>query len=92
MNIESRELQDYIKSSISSIRDGVSGTGFRIITPIEFDLAVTNTVEGSGDLKIYVAKAEGKLRSEEISHIKFQVSQELKPQVSYPNRNNDSSL
>jgi hypothetical protein len=72
-NIESRELQEYIKSSITAIKNGVEGTGFKIIKPIEFNLAITNTVEGSGDIKIYVAKAEGKLKSEEISHIKFEV-------------------
>jgi hypothetical protein len=29
--------------------------------------------EGVGGLRIYVVKAEGKLKSEEISHIKFEV-------------------
>jgi hypothetical protein len=70
-NIESKELQDYIRSSITAIKEGVEGTGFKIMKPIEFNLAVTNTLEGGGGLKIYVVKAEGKLKSEEISHIKF---------------------
>ena len=73
MEIESKELQEYIKSSIIAIKNGVDGTGFKIIKPIEFNLAVTNTSESGGGLKIYVAKAEGKLKSEEISHIKFEV-------------------
>ena len=77
-NIESKELQEYINSSITAIKNGVAGTGFKIVKPIEFNLAVTNTAEGSGGLKIYVAKAEGKLKSEEISHLKFEVKPEPK--------------
>lgn len=73
MDIESKELKEYIKSTITSIKDGVEGTGFEIDKPIEFNLAVTNTTEGGGGLRIYVVKAEGKLKSEEISHIKFEV-------------------
>lgn len=74
MKIESNELKEYIKSSLSAISEGVEGSNFKIIKPVEFNLAVTNTVEGGGGIKIYVAKAEGKLKSEEISHIKFEVS------------------
>ena len=72
MKIESTELQEYINTSITAIKNGVEGTGYRIVEPIKFDLAVTNTAEGGGGLKIYVAKAEGKLKSEEINHIKFE--------------------
>ena len=78
MNIESKELKEYIKSSIVAIKEGVEGTGFEIEKPIEFNLAVVNTTEGGGGLKIYVVKAEGKLKSEEISHIKFEVNLERK--------------
>lgn len=84
MEIESKELQDYIKSSITAIKNSVEGTGFKIIKPIEFNLAVTNTAEGGGGFKIYVAKAEGKLKSEEISHIKFEVQPESKAQQFRP--------
>ncbi len=80
MSIESKELQEYINSSINAIKGGVSGTGFKIEKPIEFNLAVTNISETGGGLKIYVAKAEGKLKSEEISHIKF----EAKPEQNLP--------
>ena len=92
MDVESKELQEYIKSSITSIKDGVEGTGFRIVKPIEFNLAVTNTVEGGGGLKIYVAKAEGKLKSEEISHIKFEVQPKPEPaQFIYPDHRRNSA-
>lgn len=78
MEIESKELRNYINSSIIAIKKGLRGTGFEIVKPIEFDLAIVNTTEGGGGLKIYVAKAEGKLKSEEINHIKFQVQPERK--------------
>jgi len=83
MNIDSKELQEYIKSSILAVQTGVEGTNFKIVKPIEFNLAVTNTSEGSGGFKIYVVKAEGKLSSEEISHIKFEVTPTLKASVHY---------
>lgn len=90
MDIESKELKEYIKSSINAIKDGVEGTGFEINKPIEFNLAVINTAEGGGGLKIFIAKAEGKLKSEEISHIKFEVQPKDKniAQVHYPSHKN----
>ena len=75
MNIDPKELEEYLQSSLSAIKKGIEGGGdFRIAEPIEFDLAVINTQEGSGGLKIYIAKAEGNLKSEKISHIKIKVS------------------
>ncbi len=70
------ELKKYIKSTITAIKEGLEGTGFKIDDCVEFDLAVINTSEGAAGLKIYVAKAEGKLKSEEITHIKFKASPE----------------
>ena len=72
MDIDSGELREYIKSSLAAIKAGLDGTGFEITKPVEFNLAVTNTIEGGGGLKIYIAKAEGKLKSEQVSHIKFE--------------------
>ncbi len=75
MDIESKELEEFLSSSLSAIKKGVEGSGdFRIAKPVEFDLAVINTKEGEGGLKIYVAKAEGRLKSEEISHINIKVN------------------
>lgn len=73
MDIQSQELQEYIRSTVLAIKNGAEGTGFKISKPIEFSVAVTNVAEAGGGLKIYVAKAEGKLKSEEINHIKFEV-------------------
>lgn len=73
MKMESKELEEYIRASITAIKRGVDNSDFRIANTIEFNLAIINCHEGSGGLKIYVAKAEGKLKSEEISHLKFEV-------------------
>lgn len=73
MQTQSKELQEYIQSSIEAIKNAVQGTGFEVSNAIEFSLAVTNTSEAGGGVKIFVAKADGKLTSEEISHIKFSV-------------------
>jgi hypothetical protein len=75
MNINSEELEKYLQSSLSAIKKGIEGSGdFRITEPIEFDLAVINTKEGGGGLKISIVKAEGNLKLEEISHIKIKVN------------------
>lgn len=74
MKIESTELEDYIKSSLTSIKKGVHADGsFRIQGMIEFDLAVINTKEKRGGLKIYVVGVGGKFKSQQISRIRFRV-------------------
>ncbi|KKS76808.1 MAG: hypothetical protein UV88_C0008G0006 [Parcubacteria group bacterium GW2011_GWA1_43_21] len=85
MDIDSKELAEYIKSTITSIKNGVDGTGFRIIKPVEFNVAIINTTESGGGLRIYIAKAEGKLKAEEISHIKFEIEPENKVHIFRPN-------
>lgn len=75
MNVKSKELEEFLSSSLSAIKNGAEGSGdFYIAGPIEFDLAVINTKEAGGGLKIYIVKAKGSLKSEEISHIKIKVS------------------
>lgn len=74
IKIESEELKEYIKSTSGSIKQAVEEVdGFKIKQPV-FDLAVINLKEGSGGFKIYVAEAGGKLKSEEINHIQFEVN------------------
>ena len=74
MKIESSELEDYIKSTLTSIKKGVHANGgFRIHGMIEFDLAVTNVKEAKGGLKVYVIGADAKSKSEKISKIHFKV-------------------
>ena len=67
------ELKRYIESVLKSVEDGVTSRNFLLDGSIEFDLAVSNISEGRGGLKLYVARAEGKLKAEEISKLKFKV-------------------
>ena len=84
METNSKELEEYLKQSLSAIKKGVENGGdFYISEPIEFDLAVINIQEGGGGFKIYVANAEGKLKSEKISHIKIKVR---------PDRNKETKI
>lgn len=87
-------MQDYLQSALSAIKAGVEGDKtFLIDGSVEFDLAVTNVKEGGGGLKIYVANASGKLKSEEVSHIKLKVRKDHSSENvvigdrSYPNPN-----
>lgn len=74
MNIDSEELKTFVDSALATIKAEVGDSkGFVIRDTVEFDLAVTNTQEGGGKLKILVAGAEGKLKSESVSRIKFKV-------------------
>ena len=74
MKIESNELEDYIKSTLAAIKQGVHADGsFRIHGLINFDLAVTNVKETKGGFKIYVVGAGAKYKSENVSRIRFEV-------------------
>ncbi len=47
MDINSKELQDYLKASLAAIKNGVEGSGdFIVEESIEFNIAVTNVQEG----------------------------------------------
>lgn len=72
--VEANELEDYIRSTLASIKKGVHAEGgFRIHGMIEFDLAVTNVKEAKGGLRVYVVGAGAKHKSEKISKIRFRV-------------------
>lgn len=79
MKIESKELHDFIRSTVTAVKEGVAGTGFSIQKPVKFNLAIITTKEKGGGLKIYVADAKGKLKSEEISHIEFEAEPDAAP-------------
>lgn len=71
--IESRELEEYLRASLGSIKRGVEGSGFEIEGPIEFNIAVVNIKKGAGGFRIFVAGAKGGLKSEKLTHIKLKV-------------------
>ena len=85
MTINSKELEQYLRASLSAIKKGVESDGdFLIRGPIEFTVAVTNVSEKDGGLKIYVVTAKGKLKSEHVSHIKILVDPKEKIHVLRP--------
>lgn len=71
--IESKELEEYLRSSLASIKKGVDGSGFEVSGPIEFNIAVMNIKKGEGGLRIFVAGVKGGLKSEKLTHIKLKV-------------------
>jgi hypothetical protein len=82
MSISSQELRDFLSSSLGAIKKGIDDAGsFTIDEPIEFNLAVVNIKEGSGGVKIYVANADTKFKSKEISRIKIRVQPNKKSNI-----------
>ena len=73
MKIDSKELKDFIRSTLNSIRDGIGNDDFHLDGPVKFSLAVISTSERGGGLKIYVTNASGKYKKEQISKLEFRV-------------------
>lgn len=72
MEYESKDLKDFIRNTLNSIKEGVGDN--RISGDIEFELAVVKTIDAKGGFKIFVADAEGKYSKEKISVVKFKVN------------------
>ncbi len=78
MEIDSAELGDYVKSTIEGIEKGLK-EGYKLKGEIEFELAIINTKEGEGGLKIKIVNVGGSLSKENVSKIKFKVGKHYKP-------------
>ena len=75
MQIESKELSDFIRSTIESIENGLK-EGYTLSSDIEFELAVVNTKKGKGGLKLFVVNASADIGKESVSKIKFKIEKE----------------
>jgi len=74
MKEKSRVLKEYISSVLDDIEDALKGRkGYLVRGPIKFRIAIVNTRSHGGGLKVYVVGAEGKYKSEEISHLEFSI-------------------
>ena len=74
MKIESKELKDFIDATLSAIKEGIAGhKEFKVDGPVNFSLAVVNTLEKSGGLKIYVTNAGAKFKKEQVSKLEFKI-------------------
>lgn len=80
MEIDSKELGEYVKSTIEGIENGLK-EGYKLRGEIEFELAVINLKEGGGSLKIKIVDVGGSLSKENISKIKFKIGQHYKPTI-----------
>lgn len=67
------ELEEYVRSVCTNIQKGIV-EGLTLDGAIEFELAVVNTKEDSGGLKLFVLDAKGHYNKEEISKIKFKIA------------------
>lgn len=69
-----RALKEYISSVLDDIEDALKErTRYVLRGPIKFNIAVVNTKERGGGLKVYVVGAEGRHKSEEISRLQFSI-------------------
>lgn len=50
----------------------MAANGAKVSGNIKFDLAVTNTEEGGGSLKVFVVAADGKYKAETMSRFSFE--------------------
>lgn len=77
MEIDSVELSNYVKSTIEGIENGLKES-YKLKGEIEFELAVINTKEREGGLKIKIVNVGGSLSKENVSKIKFKVGRQYK--------------
>ena len=74
MSIQSKELGEYMKEVRKSIL-AEQKEGLELTSDIEFDLAVVNTKEADGGIKLFVVNAKGRKETEHLSRIKFSMGQ-----------------
>lgn len=73
VSIESKELKDFVSSTIDSVEKGLEGKKYRLSGSIEFEVAVVNVKKGEGGVKLFVVDASGKFGKENITKIKFKI-------------------
>jgi len=74
-NVNQEELESLVRGTIESLKKGTESSGFHILNPIEFELAVVRITDKGGDVKLRVVEAGGKYSKEEVSKIKFKLGQ-----------------
>ena len=84
MKINSDELAEYVRAVLEGICKGVSqdiianeeSDTFSLRGPVKFQVAITNSLEAKGEVKIFVAGLHGGKASEQHARIEFEVSNE----------------
>ena len=78
VDIESKELKDFVKATIESIEEGLK-EGYELKGDIEFELAVVTKKGAGAGLKIFVVDASGKYEVEHVSKFKFKIGETFEP-------------
>ena len=78
LKLQSKELTEYI-TAVKDAIDSASQDSFQITSDIEFELAVINSKEKGGGLKLFVVDAKGKFEDQVISKIKFTMGYQITP-------------
>lgn len=73
MEIDSKELTDYVVSVLKAVDSSQNATiqNFTLSQGVTFDLKVVHKKAGKGGLKILIANAEGEYEKEVVSRITF---------------------
>jgi len=68
--VEENELETYLKNALKSIEKSQTKL-FKVQPPIEFEIAVVNTKDKSGGIRVMIADANVKYKTESLSKIKI---------------------
>jgi hypothetical protein len=72
--VESKELEDFVRSACLSIQKGVT-EGLEAKFPIEFEVSVVAKKENDGKLRLLVVNDSEDYTIQEISRIKFSIGE-----------------
>jgi len=70
MDKEPTELEQYLKNALKSIEKSQTSL-FKVQPPIEFELVVVNTKDKGGGIRVMIADANVKYKTESLSKIKI---------------------
>jgi len=68
--VESKELEDFVRSACLSIQKGIT-EGLEVKFPIEFEMSIVTKKDNDGKFKLLVVNDSEDYAKEEISRIKF---------------------
>ncbi len=85
VDIESKELEDFVRSTIESIEKGLK-KGYQLSGAIEFEVVVANMKKGEGGIKLFVVGASGEYDKKNVSKIKFKITTSGTFRAAHPKR------
>ena len=69
----SEDLRELVRTTIESIREGMTGKDCGVEGAIDFEVAVIKSKEAKGGFRFLIADASGNYSSERVSKIRFKV-------------------